>query len=245
MKTRTPKITFANAIALIALFASLGGTVYAAAKINGKTIRKASIPADRFQADSLTGVQINEGSLDTVARAERAVEAKNALRAGSAPRASAADQADTAASADRAATARTVPEATHAGTADAAGFAQAAGALGGVPPSSYLRDCEGRGAVKGYVLFDPQRAGAPKLSEFNCSGAAVQVQKVDGDYNVTFPGANGATNGANIGVGTAFGLHSLIGVRFLAGPNVFEVELRSSEGPDRDLSNEKWSLVVF
>jgi hypothetical protein len=241
---RTSKLTFANAIALIALFASLGGTVYAAAKIDGKTIRKASIPADRFQADSLTGTQINESSLDAVARAERAGEARNALRASSAPRALSAEQADTAAAADRAATARAVPAASHAAGADAAGFAQVAGALGGVAPGSYLRDCSGRGAVKGYILFDPQAAD-PTVSEYNCSGAPVQVQKVDGDYNVTFPGANGATNGANVGVGTAFGLHSLIGVRFLNGPNAFEVELRSSEGPERDLSNEKWSLVVF
>ncbi|HEX6665857.1 MAG TPA: hypothetical protein VF081_04620 [Solirubrobacterales bacterium] len=237
---RTPKFTFANAIALIALFASLGGTVYAAAKIDGKTIRKSSIPADRFQADSLTGVQINEGSLDTVARAERAVEAKNALRAGSAPRATAADQADTAASADRAATARTVPEASHAGTADTAGFAQVAEALGGSAPGSYVQDCDGIGAIKGYLLFDPQAPGDHIVSKYNCAGGIVQVQKVEGDYSVTFTGGNRASMGA----GTAFGLHSLLGVRFVE-PGVFTVELESSEGPGRDLSREPFSLIVF
>ncbi|HEX6665854.1 MAG TPA: hypothetical protein VF081_04605 [Solirubrobacterales bacterium] len=240
---RTPKLTFANAIALIALFASLGGTVYAAAKIDGKTIRKASIPADRFKPDSLTGAQIDEGTLDTVPRADRVSHVGSVPQAGFVPQVPEADEADVADSAVRAQTADRASFAPTASRADTAANAVNAETLGGQAPGAYVGDCEGRGAVKGYVLFDPQRAGAPKLSEFNCSGQRVQVTKA-GDcacYTVTFPG----TTGADMGVTTGFGLHSLSGVEFNATSKTFSVFLDSSEELGRDLSNEKWSLVVF
>ncbi|HVQ58254.1 MAG TPA: hypothetical protein VMS60_05025 [Solirubrobacterales bacterium] len=245
---RTPKLTFANAIALIALFASLGGTVYAAAKIDGKTIRKASIPADRFKPDGLTGAQIDEGTLDTVPRADRVAQVNNVPRAGFVPQVPEADEADVADTAVRAQAADRASFAPTASRADTADTAVNAETLGGQAPGAYVGDCEGRGAVKGYVLFDPQRAGAPKRSEFNCSGRQVQVTK-DGDcacYTVTFPGANGTgSNGADMGVTTAFGLHSLSGVDFDATSRTFRVFLDSSEEIGRDLSNERWSLVVF
>ncbi|HEX5610529.1 MAG TPA: hypothetical protein VFX45_10620 [Solirubrobacterales bacterium] len=236
-----PKLTFANAIALIALFISLGGTVYAAAKINGKTIRKASIPADRFQPDALTGVQIAESSLETVPKADKVVEAAAAARADSVPRVREANEAQTAAFADRVPSARTAPAATHSRTADAAAFAQVAEKLGGRAPGAYLDDC-GNGAVKGYVLFDPQAPGNHKVAEYNCAGGVVQVQKNAGasaSYNVTFTGATGA----NMGITNAFGLHSLSGVDFANG--IFRVFIDHSEGFGRDLSREPFSLIVF
>jgi len=50
-------------VALIALFVALGGTVYAAGKINGKTIKKGTIPGNRIKGGSLTGGQIKAASL--------------------------------------------------------------------------------------------------------------------------------------------------------------------------------------
>lgn len=56
-------LTFSNVIALLALFVALGGSVYAASKINGKQIKPKSIPANRIKPGSLTGTQIKAGSL--------------------------------------------------------------------------------------------------------------------------------------------------------------------------------------
>lgn len=56
-------VTFSNLVALIALFVALGGTVYAASKINGKTIVKNSIPGNRIKKGSLTGSQIKNQAL--------------------------------------------------------------------------------------------------------------------------------------------------------------------------------------
>ena len=82
-------LTFSNVIACLALFVALGGSVYAANKINGKQIRKSSLPGNRIKPktinpnrikpksltghqvkkDSLTGTQINEGTLTGVSAA--------------------------------------------------------------------------------------------------------------------------------------------------------------------------------
>lgn len=45
--------TFANVIALTALFVALGGGAYAAKKLNGKTIKNASIPAKKLKPNVL------------------------------------------------------------------------------------------------------------------------------------------------------------------------------------------------
>jgi hypothetical protein len=100
----------ALALALIALFAALGGTVYAAAKISGKTIKVKSlpgnrlrmasvpgnrlkpgaIPGDRLAPGSITGVQIDAATLGTVpsaihaGNADSARDAETALNAANA-----------------------------------------------------------------------------------------------------------------------------------------------------------------
>jgi len=66
-------LSFSNVIACLALFIALGGTVYAAGKINGKQIKKSSlpgnrlkpnsIPANRIKPNSLTDAQVKAGSL--------------------------------------------------------------------------------------------------------------------------------------------------------------------------------------
>jgi hypothetical protein len=50
-------------ISCLALFAALGGTVYASSKISGNQIKPKSIPANRIKPGSITGKQIKSGSL--------------------------------------------------------------------------------------------------------------------------------------------------------------------------------------
>jgi hypothetical protein len=47
----------------LALFVALGGSVYAASKINGKQIKPKSIPGNRIRPGSLTATQVKAGSL--------------------------------------------------------------------------------------------------------------------------------------------------------------------------------------
>jgi hypothetical protein len=85
-------LTFSNVVACLALFMALGGTVYAAGKINGKQIKPSSIPGNRLKAssvatkqlkskavtggkvkpNSLTGNQIKESTLTGVSAASLA-----------------------------------------------------------------------------------------------------------------------------------------------------------------------------
>jgi hypothetical protein len=82
-------------VACVALVAALGGTVYAAAKINGRTIRvkslpgnrlaPGSVPADRLKAGALTGSALAPGSItgiqvdaSTLGQVPSAVHADNA-----------------------------------------------------------------------------------------------------------------------------------------------------------------------
>jgi len=69
-------------ISVLALFVALGGTVYAASKISGKSIKQGSIPGNRLKKHTLTGKQINLKKLGTVPNATNAVEASHATTAG-------------------------------------------------------------------------------------------------------------------------------------------------------------------
>lgn len=107
----------ALAVSLVALFAALGGTVYAAAeRINGKVIKVRSLPGNRLKPHSvpadrlkpgvlgtrlsgpLTGADINEltlGQVPSAAQAERAETAQRAVEAGTADSAVNAIDAET------------------------------------------------------------------------------------------------------------------------------------------------------
>lgn len=91
-------------VACIALFAALGGSVYAAAKIDGRTIKVKSLPGDRVKPGSLPGNRLKP---DTVPG--------DRLRQGSVTGA----QIDTA-------TMGQVPSAVHADNADSARDAETA-----------------------------------------------------------------------------------------------------------------------
>jgi hypothetical protein len=60
------------AVALLALFVALSGTGYAALKVNGRDIKKGSIPGDRLKKNGVGGRQVNEARLGTVPRARNA-----------------------------------------------------------------------------------------------------------------------------------------------------------------------------
>lgn len=85
-------------ISMLALFAALGGTVYAAGKINGKTIKAKSLPGNRIVPDTVTGTQVKESSLKKVPVAEKAEKANTAEAAFNA---TAANTAVTAQNADK------------------------------------------------------------------------------------------------------------------------------------------------
>ncbi|HEY8639089.1 MAG TPA: hypothetical protein VIL53_01135 [Solirubrobacterales bacterium] len=73
------RITSAHVISLLALFVALGGTVYAANQISGKTVKKASLPGNRIKKNSVTGKQVKESSLRKVPTATTADTANAAF----------------------------------------------------------------------------------------------------------------------------------------------------------------------
>jgi len=79
LKIRRPSA--AMVVALLALFVAMGGSVYAANKISGKTIAKNSLPGNRIKKDSVTGTQVKESTLGTVPSATNATNATNAVNA--------------------------------------------------------------------------------------------------------------------------------------------------------------------
>ena len=74
----------AMAVSLLALFVALGGTGYAAVKINGKNIKTRTVTAKKFKNNTLTGKQIKESKLATVPKAKLATTAGTANALGSA-----------------------------------------------------------------------------------------------------------------------------------------------------------------
>jgi hypothetical protein len=93
-------------VALVALFAALGGTGYAAATINGRDIQQRSIPGNRVVNNALGGKQINESKLGVVPVAQQALTAQTAQSATEAGHATNADNATNAQNAVNAQTAQ-------------------------------------------------------------------------------------------------------------------------------------------
>ncbi|HEU4702979.1 MAG TPA: hypothetical protein VFS37_10895 [Conexibacter sp.] len=83
-------------VALVALFAALGGTGYAAATISGRDIQKRTIRGDRIVNNGLGGKQVNESKLGPVPVAQQALTAQTAASATEASHATSADSATTA-----------------------------------------------------------------------------------------------------------------------------------------------------
>ncbi len=83
-------------VAIVALFAALGGTGYAAATLSGRDIQKRSIPANRVVNNTLGGKQIDESKLGPVPVSQQALTAQTAASATEATHATSADSATTA-----------------------------------------------------------------------------------------------------------------------------------------------------
>ncbi|HVQ58264.1 MAG TPA: hypothetical protein VMS60_05075 [Solirubrobacterales bacterium] len=232
-----PKLTFANVVALVALFISLGGTVYAAAKINGKTIRKESIPANRLVPDSVGGAQVDESSLGAVPNAAQAEEAGRAEEAERAKHVSRAESAALATNADEVLRTALAGEADRAKEADLVPSAENALNLGGVPADDFGVRCED-GTVKGYVLVN---AANQKVREFNCTGAAVTVDdKTNGRFEITFA----SLQNAEMGIVSTAGNNTAATAEHVTGAGLFEVIVASTNGGQR-LPDEPFALVVF
>jgi hypothetical protein len=70
-------LSFSNAVALLALFFALGGTVYAAAgKIDGSQIKPKSIPGNRLKAGAVGAAQIKKGAIGSAQLKANAVSGK-------------------------------------------------------------------------------------------------------------------------------------------------------------------------
>src|SRR4051812_19460223 len=63
---RPKRPSHATLVAYLALFIALGGTVYAASRINGREIRARSTPGNRLKPNSVGGKQVNEPSLNAL-----------------------------------------------------------------------------------------------------------------------------------------------------------------------------------
>jgi hypothetical protein len=130
-------------VALVALFAALAGTSYAAAQIGSSQIKNNSIRSidvknrsltgKDVKSNSLGGAQVNESKLGKVGSATAADRAGSAGSAQTAVTAQKAGSADNAKNAQSATSAKTAANATTAGSADDAD------ALGGQPADAFVR----------------------------------------------------------------------------------------------------------
>jgi hypothetical protein len=85
------RLTYANVMATVAVFVALGGTGYAAAKINGKTLKNRTVSGkklmnrtigeSKIKRNALTGTSINESTLATVPSAAEAASLGGSARA--------------------------------------------------------------------------------------------------------------------------------------------------------------------
>jgi hypothetical protein len=127
MTSRRPRLTYANVVATIALFAALGGVSYAAT-----TLPKNSVGTDQIQAEAVRTGKLAEDAV-TVSRLSQGVR-ERITAAGTTPTATSTPTPTP----ERVKHAETADTATTAGTAASADTAKDAEALGGQPASHYL-----------------------------------------------------------------------------------------------------------
>jgi hypothetical protein len=215
-------LSYANVMASIAVFLAFGGVGYAAATINGNSIKKQTIGAGKLKNGTLTSGQvkpdglggsvIDESSLATVPSAQTAA---SATTAGSANSANTANSASHAVSADTAESATTATSAATAGDADTVGgfTAQqlqvscppATSLFGGMcwddvprPASDWIAasiDCAedgGRLPSLGELIAYIAQPG-PQVTGENWSGDAGDVDTINGDEFVLARGESGSS----------------------------------------------------
>ncbi len=105
-------------LATIALFVALGGTVYAAGKINGKAIKVKSLPGNRLKPHSVPVNRLKSGALGSLSSSTAQITGAeiNELSLGQVPEAAYAETAGNAQSAVEAETAQNAIHAVNAAT---------------------------------------------------------------------------------------------------------------------------------
>ena len=105
-------------IAVVALFVALGGSVYAAAKIDGKAIKVKSLPGNRLKPRSVPANRLKPGVLNALSGSTAQITGAeiNELTLGQVPEAAHAETAGRAQSAVEAETAQNAIHAVNAGT---------------------------------------------------------------------------------------------------------------------------------
>ena len=88
-----PRLTYANVVATLALFAALGGSAYAVSKITSRQVKNRSLKGIDLKRNTLTGKEIRESKLGRVPRSKSATNSKSALTAVNAGRAGLATNA--------------------------------------------------------------------------------------------------------------------------------------------------------
>jgi hypothetical protein len=164
-------LSYANAMATVAVFLALGGGAYAAVHVNGKDIKNGTIAGKKIKNrtiagkkiknNTLGGKQINEGKLGEVPRAAEAESAASA------------DTAATATTAGTATNATNATSATTATSADSAANAANAAKLGGAPPAVYFVSGPQGTTLFGGVCWDnSQRAATGWIAASDACGNA-------------------------------------------------------------------------
>lgn len=152
-----PRLTYANAMASIAVFVALGGGAYAAVKlpaksVGAKQIKKGAVTGTKIARNAITGKKVKNRSLTGADI--------NLTNLPKVPRAATADRATSAATADTATTADNVaaPEPYHAvGAPGEPPFSPGAGNLLSTFPeitlqtAGFYKDREGVVHLKGFV----------------------------------------------------------------------------------------------
>jgi hypothetical protein len=143
MKLPRPRLTYANVVATIALFAALGGVSYAAT-----SLPKGSVGPDQIQAeavrtgkvaeDAVTASKLAQGVRERLAPVGGAPSVSTTSAPESVKHAETADRAGTAGTATRADSATYADSAGNADTANLATTAKDAEALGGQPADHYM-----------------------------------------------------------------------------------------------------------
>lgn len=179
-------------VALVALFAALGGTGYAAATLSGKDIQKRSIPANRMVPNSLTGKQIKEHRLGVVPAARSALSAETAASATTAGSATTAESAQNATNAQNAQNAVNAQDAQKLQGKDSTAFmansvrvALRAVTVGNGRSETVTASCaaseKGIGGGGGWFI-----GGSENLTEFDAQvNSSVPVPTTGGTNNMT------------------------------------------------------------
>ncbi len=172
-------------VACLALFVALGGTVLAATKIDGKTIKVKSLPGNRLKVGSVPGNRIAPRSLlGSQIRVETLGEVPNAAHANSAD---SARHAQTATAADHATDATTING--HA-VGCAAGRREFAGACWDLEASAAAVNaveaagvCAARGGELPAVLALTVFAGEPGAQIFVSGEWTNQITALANEYD--------------------------------------------------------------